>query len=164
MLNDCKTLSSAVTVLKKDEGVRAQPYRDSKGLWTVGVGRLIGAQITDLKLSDDEIVYMLHNDIKKHWLEAVEIFGNDFLCELTPARQVAILSLLFTLGKSKFLKFHNTIKAIKSHNWESAAANILNAKWARDVDPKQTPGIGRDDRVAEMLRSGEFPLYYKIKP
>jgi lysozyme len=162
MFNDCRTLSDAITVLKLDEGVRSQPYRDSKGLWTVGVGRLIGAQITDLKLSENEIDYFLINDIEKHWKEAVDIFGAQFLSEITPARQIAILSMLFTLGKSKFLKFENTISAIKSRDWERAAQGILKSKWARDVDPRQQNNAGRDNRVADMLRSGQFPEFYKI--
>lgn len=38
---DRDQLALLVAELERDEGFRAKPYRDSKGYWTVGIGRLI---------------------------------------------------------------------------------------------------------------------------
>jgi lysozyme len=158
-----KTLKSkAYKVLLLDEGKRNKPYKDSKGLWTIGIGRLIGAKLEDLTLSDYMIGEMFAEDIDKHWAEACDIFGAEFLAELEDARQIAILSLLFTLGKTKFLTFTSTIPAIKAKDWDRAAALLMSSKWAKDVDPRQLTGKGRDDRIAQMLKSGKFPKDYGI--
>lgn len=153
----------AKTVLIADEGFRNKPYRDSKGYWSIGVGRLIGALIQDLKLSDDEVEYLLYNDMKKHWSETVEIFGQDFLKSLDVVRQTALLSLVFNLGGTKLLKFHQTLPAIKAKNWKLAGELLRKSKWAKDVDPKQIPGQGRDDRIIAMLETGKLPSFYKLE-
>ena len=47
--------------LELHEGRRSKPYLDSVGKWTVGVGR----NLSDKGLSDDEIDYLLANDLRE---------------------------------------------------------------------------------------------------
>lgn len=155
-------LSIAKSVLTTDEGIKLSPYKDIYGNFTIGVGRLIGRRLEDFKLTPTEAMFLLTSDIEKHWKYAVEIFGEDFLCELEDARKVAILSMLFTLGKSGFLQFKNAIAAIKEKDWNRAAAEIKDSKWSHDVDKYQRDGVGRDDRIASMFVTGKVHGEYKV--
>lgn len=150
------------TVLIRDEGFKEQPYKDLYGNWTIGVGYFIGKNIEDLKLSREVILQMLDEKLNIHFRDACEIFGQDFFLQLEPARQVAIVSIIYTVGKSRFLRFKDTIYCISMKDWEGAAKNLLDSKWAHDVDPRDIPDKGRDDRIAFMLREGRFHEEYHI--
>lgn len=151
-------------ILIKDEGYREKPYKDTKGNYTIGVGFLIGRTINDLKLSRKTIEFMLQEQIEICISELVEIFGiDDFHCWQLP-RQVALVSMIYNLGKPNFLGFRKMIQAIKLGQWLAASNECLKSQWADDVDPKQLAGIGRDDRIAFMLREGKFHDYYQVLP
>lgn len=157
-------LFHAVKIFLYDEGKSNSPYRDTKGYWTIGVGHFIGDTIEALKLSDNTILSMLREDIKIAYEETISIFGTQFLGSINAPRKMAILTLVFTLGRAKLLTFHQTVPAIKEKRWADAAGLLLKTKWAEDVDPKKYPGKGRDDRIAFMLLTGEFHEDYKISP
>jgi len=160
---DMDFFDAASKIFKHDEGDKNHPYRDSKGLWTIGRGRLIGEELTELKISDHIIEELFKEDLATAIREARLVLGNSFFNSLNQPRQLAVVSMLYTLGQNKFLKFEETIDAMKRHDWDEVARRILAAKWARDVDPRQRPGVGRDDRVAYMFKTGEFHPEYGIK-
>ena len=135
-------------VLIADEGMRLRPYLDTKGLWTYGVGRLIGKNLIELKISERIARAMLEEDIEQAASDACEILGQPTWDAMNDARKVAAISLLFTLGATKFSQFHQTIAAMRKQDWNAAADHVLDSKWARDVDPRIRPGEGRDDRIA----------------
>jgi GH24 family phage-related lysozyme (muramidase) len=155
-------LEKAAKVLDLDEGFEHEAYKDSKGYWTIGRGHLLGKDISDVKFSKAVLEFIFAEDIETHWQEAIKIFGKEFLDSIEDARQIAILSLVFTLGGDKFGRFTSTIPAIKARDWARASELILVTKWAVDVDPRRQPGKGRDDRIALMLRTGLFPREYGI--
>lgn len=155
-------LEDAIKVFDLDEGVRYMPYKDTAGFWTIGRGHLIGASLSQLALSDLIVDELFKEDLGRAIREARLVVGDVFFDEMSPARQIALISMLFTLGKTKFLKFEATIEAMKNHDWEAVSRHIMDSKWARDVDPKQREGIGRDDRIAYMFKNGEFHPDYKV--
>jgi lysozyme len=129
-----------VAILKRDEGVRFFPYKDTVGKWTIGVGR----NLDDLGLSEDEVDYLLSNDLRR-----TEIEANTFpwYGALDDARQAVVLSMIFNLGLTRFKGFYNTIRAIERHDYATAAALMLQSKWAKQVGPRAT-------RLSEMMRTG----------
>lgn len=155
-------LPAITEILLQDEGLSHVPYLDTQGNWTIGIGHLIGKELKDLHLPEETIRSLFLNDASRHWSEAIDIFGDEFLLAQTKARQAAILSLVFTLGARKLRGFNETVPAIKAGQWDRAADLLLMTKWARDVDPKRRAGEGRDDRIAFMLRTGEFHADYQI--
>ena len=48
-------------MLMRHEGVKRNPYKCSAGVLTIGIGR----NLESVGLSDDEIFYMLKNDIRR---------------------------------------------------------------------------------------------------
>ena len=154
-------LEQVKKTLKLDEGVRYSPYKDSLGYWTIGVGHLIGNKIEDIKLSNNVVEALLEEDMEKAVNDAYVIFGEQFN-SFSDARKCALIGLCFNLGLTKFLNFKNTIKAIKSNNWEEASNHLRQSLWARQVDPKNRVNSGRDDRIIFALKTGEFHEEYKI--
>ena len=152
----------AKKVFHLDENTKLRPYKDSKGYWTIGRGHLIGEQLTDLSLSLYIVDELFKEDLAIAIQDARRCVGSVAWDGMSEARQMATVSMLFTLGANKFLKFDETIEHIKAGEWNDVAEHILDAKWARDVDPRQVPGEGRDDRVAYMFKTGCFHPIYKV--
>ena len=116
------------------EGVRNRPYKDSLGLWTVGVGHLIGNGKTlpkemDREFSDSEIAEMFEKDYAKHKKIAEGTPGYN---EANEAGKGAMIDLGFNMGKW-WPKWPNTSKALKAGNFEAAARGLEDSKWYTQV-------------------------------
>lgn len=160
--NTDSVIEASKRVLINDEGYRETPYLDTKGNYTIGVGYLIGKSMADLRLTRPVIMFMLTEQVEICIKELIEIFGSDDFYSWEEARQVALVSLIYTLGKTKFLGFKNTIDAIKVKDWYDAGQHVKDSKWARDVDPRLRDGIGRDDRIIFMITEGKYHEEYQI--
>lgn len=130
--------------LYESEGKVPHAYQDSMGYWTIGVGRLIDKRLGG-RLSDDEIEYLLSNDMKKAEITARKLVKN--FDALTDNRKVVILDLAFNLGETKLAKFVNTLKAINEGRWEDAAEGMKNSLWYVQVG-------NRSKKLVQMMRQG----------
>lgn len=153
---------AADKVFNYDEGSKDRPYKDSNNFWTIGKGHYIGTSLTDFKLPEAAIDILFQIDLAQAIRDARFAVGNLFFDTIPPARQMALVTLTFTLGRNKFLLFEETIDLMKKSDWDAVANHILKSKWSKDVDPHQSPGEGRDDRIAYMFRTGKFHPDYKI--
>ena len=134
-------IDKLIAELRRDEGVRNKVYKDSLGIETIGVGR----NLVDRGLSDDEIDHLLANDIDIAEAEASELVPNfDFL---TDARQRVLVNMCFNMGKTRLSKFVRFLDAIEHENFERAAEEMLDSRWAVQVG-------ARADRLADMMRKG----------
>lgn len=133
--------------LRRDEGVIPHAYQDHLGFWTIGVGRLVDKRKGG-RLSDDEIDYLLRNDVARF---AAELdLKLSWWRTLDPVRQRVILNMAFNLGTAGLLGFKNTLAAVKAGQWDKAAAGMLASKWAKQVGK-------RAQRLAHMMRTGAVP-------
>lgn len=89
----------AIKMIRHHEGVRVKPYQDAIGLWTVGVGHLIGDGKTlpdewNRTLTMGEVDEILRKDLAR--FEA----GVERLCPtgLTQSRFDALVSISFNFG------------------------------------------------------------------
>lgn len=131
--------------LTREEGKVKHAYQDSKGYWTIGVGRLIDKRKGG-GLSDEEIDYLLNNDVEKKIAEvrrALPWFDN-----LTSNRKAVLVAMAFQMGTAGLLGFKNTLKMIENGEYEKAAKGMLNSKWAKTDSP------ARAQRTAELMRRG----------
>lgn len=133
-----------IAELRRDEGVVRHAYVDSEGWLTVGVGRLIDKRKSG-GLSDDEIDYLLKNDIARVSRELDERLP--WWRTLDAVRQRVIANMAFNLGVTGLLGFKNTLAAVKAGRWEKAAAGMLASRWATQVG-------ARAIRLAQMMRTG----------
>jgi len=127
--------------LERHEGLRLKPYLDTVGKLTVGYGR----NLEDVGISRDEADFMLDNDIDQveRQLETVDEYR-----DLDPVRQSVIANMAFNLGFAGLMGFKNMWSAIARRDWDRAADEMLNSKWARQV------GV-RAVELSEIMRTGE---------
>ena len=130
--------------LIQHEGVVKHAYQDHLGFWTIGVGRLIDERRGG-GLSDDEVEYLLDNDIKR--IHGALYDNLNFWDTLSDTQQQALCNMAFQLGVNGLLSFQNTLSLMAAGKYEEAAAEALKSKWAR-----QTPNRARE--VAAMLARG----------
>ena len=123
--------------LVRHEGYRQHPYTDSVGVLTIGIGR----NLTDKGLSDDEIMHLFNNDI------ADAIDDARHLClkydELSQARRLVLISMVFNLGRSKLAKFDKFLGALHREEWNEAANEILDSDAARKDAPARYATLAR---------------------
>ena len=113
---------STLDFITKEEGARNKAYKDSKGLWTIGVGHLIKANEQHLitaTLTDDQVEELLKSDLK--WCsEAVE---SSVKVSLTQKQYDALYSLCFNIGETNFRK-STVVKKINENDLKGAADAI----------------------------------------
>jgi lysozyme len=136
-------MDNLIKMLRSHEGVRSTVYLDSVGIETIGVGR----NLKDVGLSEDEIDYLLVNDINRCKAEAKAFH---WYKDLNTVRREAILNLLFNLGKPRFLGFKKAIKALESNDYEESADQFWDSRWRKQVGK-------RAEDICHMIRTGSYP-------
>jgi len=126
--------------IKRHEGLRFRPYRDTEGFLTVGYGRCMDK----VQFSQDEVELMLDNDIRRA-MDGAETFF--VYSQLNYVRREVLTEMIFQLGRSGVSKFKKFLDAALNGDWVEAAAQMLDSKRAR-----QTPG--RAMELANMFERG----------
>ena len=136
-------MQNLIKMLRQHEGVRNTVYLDSLGIETIGVGR----NLKEVGLSDDEIDYLLSNDVARCKAEADKFY---WYGELDSVRQEAILNLLFNLGRPRFTGFVKAITALANHDYELSADEFYDSRWRTQVGQ-------RAEDICHMIRTGTYP-------
>ena len=123
------------------EGVRNKVYKDHLGIETIGVGR----NLVDRGLSDEEVDYLLTNDITI--VENELDNGLSWWRDLDEVRQRALAALAFNMGLQRLHGFVKMLDALQRRDYHAAADELLDSKYAKQVGE-------RSNRVAEMIRTG----------
>ena len=139
-------MSKLVAQLKRHEGVKSHAYKCTANMITVGVGRNIDEN-GGIGLSDDEINYLLENDIKRCKQELIAL---SWFTDLDSVRQDALVNLCFNLGLTRLMGFNNAMAAMAEGDYERAADEFYDSRWAKQVK-------SRADEVCEMIRTGRYP-------
>tara|TARA_A100001391_G_scaffold149095_1_gene106595 strand:+ start:1707 stop:2129 length:423 start_codon:yes stop_codon:yes gene_type:complete len=139
-------MDKTVELLRRHEGVKPHAYKCSAGYVTIGVGRNIDEN-GGLGLSDDEIDYLLQNDIKRCQQELTTYFV--WFEKLDEVRKNAMINLVFNLGLSRLRKFEKALFAMSEQDWETASKELLDSRWAEQVGQRAV-------EIAEMVRTGEY--------
>lgn len=127
--------------LQRHEALRLELYKDSVGKWTIGYGR----NLEDRGISEEEAGFMLDNDIDS---TVAELERMPLFLSLNPVRQVVLANMCFNLGLPKLLEFRKMFGALADGDWERAAAEMLDSKWAVQVG-------SRADELADLMKRGE---------
>lgn len=135
-------------MIMQHEGVKTKPYKDSKGLWTVGVGHLIGDGKTlpdsmNREFSQQEVMAMFDQDFASHLAIAQRTPGWD---KANDTAKGAMIDLAFNMGQW-WNKFPNTAKALAAGDWQAAAAGLRDSEWYKQVK-------GRAVTVTGMIEQG----------
>lgn len=134
-------------MIARHEGFRGTIYEDSVGLPTIGYGRCLATN----PLTKDEALYLMQSDITKCRTELVASFA--WFPPLDLVRQAALIDLCFNIGVAGILGFKKMVSALSAKDYQSAAAELMNSKYAKQVG-------GRAKELAEMLRTGQWQKGY----
>lgn len=128
--------------LKRHEGFRSKPYKDTVGKITVGYGR----NLDDVGVSKQEAQIMLKEDINQAMAELLSL--EEFRRVSNPVRREVLINMCFNLGYPKLMGFVKMWLAIEAKSWETAAEEMLDSLWAKQVGSRAT-------ELAEMMRTGK---------
>jgi lysozyme len=145
--------NAGIQLIKHHEGVRSKPYRCPAGLWTVGVGHLIGdgkslPESWNKTFTNDEINGLLKSDLNRFELGVCKMLPN------VPLRQCefdSLVSFSFNLGLGTFQR--STIRqALLRGDKEAAIESLL--KYCR-AGGRVLKGLQlRREAEAKMFKSG----------
>jgi lysozyme len=123
------------------EGLRLKPYPDTVGKLTIGVGR----NLDDKGISKQEAMMMLDADLADAERDAVSVVPS--FVALSANRKAVLIDMALNLGRTRLAGFKNMLARIDSADFEGAAAQMLQSKWARQVGVRAT-------QLAHLMRTG----------
>ncbi len=140
-------MTSAVTTALKQrvlrhEGLRLKVYTCPRGKLTIGIGR----NLEDKGITRAEAFYLLENDLKHAECDCQNAF--QWFEKLDTVRRGVVIEMVFNLGFQGFLGFCRLIKALTIQDFDAAAREMLNSRWAVQVGH-------RAEKLAKIMRTGK---------
>jgi len=139
-----------LTSTEVHEGFREKPYKDTLGLWTVGIGRCLETN----PLTPEEYRHLLNsgdlalsiNLTGSRWLAERQIdrIARELAAELSfwpglsDTAHNVLVEMGYQMGVPKLLGFRQMLAYLSRHDYGAAAIEGLNSLWA-----KQTPSRAR---------------------
>tara|TARA_R110000822_G_scaffold1062_1_gene4747 strand:+ start:28 stop:465 length:438 start_codon:yes stop_codon:yes gene_type:complete len=144
-------MEDLIEMLQRHEGEvktngRHLIYKCSAGHWTIGIGRNVDIN-GGLGLSDDEVRYLLENDIARVIKELSSEYR--WFTDLDDVRKDAMIDISFNLGATRLRKFVLALDAMEKADYKTAAKEFLDSDWSRTVK-------GRSIELAEMIETGSY--------
>ena len=126
--------------IKHHEGFVEHVYDDSLGIPTIGYG----FAIKDLVLEEDLCDEIL---LRKLRILGKSVMGKfPFFDSLPSDCKTVLMEMCYQLGVTGVSKFKKALKAMEGGDWEKAADEMLDSKWA-----KQTPNRAKE--LSNIVRS-----------
>ena len=129
--------------LKRHEGMRLKPYLCSSKKLSIGIGR----NLDDIGISEDEAETLLRHDIIEATSQLLKAFP--WMGALNDARGSAMINFTFNVGIGTVKKFTNTLAYMETGEWDKAADEMMDSKWAKQVG-------NRAIEVTEQIRTGKW--------
>jgi lysozyme len=155
--------TNLINDLIRDEGVVLHPYKDSKGILTIGCGHNLEARPLTVEqkirycdsagnLTPEGCRGLLNDDIND---TIADLFYHLpwVNTDLTLNRQDALANMAFNMGIGNaekgtgLLGFKNSLALLEAGKYEEAADNFLKSRWAAQVGSRAV-------RVTDALRNG----------
>ena len=130
------------------EGVVLTVYKDSLGIDTIGIGRNLEHRgIADLELAhmektmseiykngitEEDAYFLAHRDIEI--VEEELSASRPVVKELDAIRQRVLVDMAFNMGIPRLNRFYRMWSAINELDFKSAAIEMLDSLWARQVN------------------------------
>jgi len=165
---------SVKSMIKQHEGAIPYPYKDTKGLWTIGVGHLIGdgkslpAEYDDWKnnggpydkknnktpaLTNTEMENLFQKDFDAHLKIAKQGPGFELANE---TGQGAFIDLTYNMGRWWTI-FKNAAKAAEKGDFKTVAKELTDSKWYTQVGK-------RAEEIVSLIGNGYKKEDKKVVP
>ena len=135
--------------LEIDEGIVNEIYNDHLGYPTFGIGHLITEDDPEEGLpvgtpvSEERIQQAFESDIEWVLSDCNKLYNN--FDSLPEEVQQIIANMMFNLGYPRLSKFKGMRSGVVNENWDAAADEMLDSRWARQVG-------ARAERLADRMR------------
>lgn len=124
--------------LRRDEGVKYEPYVDSQGNTTIGIG-------TKLPLTDEEVNALM--EIRLTHISYELLLALPWIARIDDVHRSALRNMAYNMGVPRLLKFVKMLAAMESGDWKLAAREALDSDWYHQVGPRAT-------RLAKQIETG----------
>jgi lysozyme len=135
--------------LVKHEGYVTEIYLCSEGYPTFGIGHMVTEDDMEYTwpvgtpVTDERILQVFHDDCNAACTDANALFLN-FSSHPENVKRV-LVNMAFNLGRSNLGKFKNMITAVNEGNYQTAADEMVDSKWYRQVKR-------RGEELVEIMR------------
>ncbi len=136
--------------LKVDEGIKYEIYKDHLGYPTFGIGHLIVesdeeyGQSVGTGVHLDRVNEAFDEDVSVMIDEAKKLFPD--LEDLPEEAQQVIVNMTFNMGRPRLSKFKKFIAGVNAGDWEKAAVEMMDSRWAKQVG-------SRAERLRDRIRA-----------
>ena len=136
--------------LKIDEGVKYEIYNDHLGYATFGIGHLVVegdeeyGKPVGTPVSEERVNSVFDSDVATYVTEAKKVFPN--LDTLPEEAQEVIVNMCFNMGAPRLSKFKKFIGGVNAGDWNTAAVEMMDSRWAKQV------GV-RADRLRDRIKA-----------
>jgi lysozyme len=128
-MNDQIDKELLTTRLIEFEGMVLHAYQCPAGYTTLGVGRNIDTN--GVGITEEEALYLLRHDIDRV-VETLDLKWKVWRTFPLDAQHVCI-DLVFNMGMNTFMSFRKTRSYMELGEWECAAEELLDSKYAKQV-------------------------------
>jgi len=150
--------------LIKHEGLKLQVYKYTLGIDTIGIGRNLEDRgiskeeldaldiptidhIYEYGITEADAVYLATNDVQI--VEEELLQAHPCVDRLDSVRQLILMDMAFNMGVPRLCKFKKMWNAIHEEDYQTAAKEMLDSRWANQVK-------GRATKLANAMHNGEF--------
>lgn len=135
-------MAKAGQYILRNEGYRQHMYKDTEGIWTIGIGFNL-----EEGFSKEESMLILKHRMGKY---VDELVGRvPVFLDVCSVRKIVLLDMAYNLGVSGLLKFRKMLAALSEGDYQLAAKEMLDSRYAKQVK-------GRALRNARMMETGEW--------
>ena len=143
--------TNVIDALKRDEGLRLTPYKDTRGFTTIYYGHNLDAnplpQAVIDAANEATAAVVLADDVARIQLK---LFRDLPWIQQKPlVIQGVLVNLAFNIGVAGEEAFHHMLGDIQAGNYEQAAIAGAQSAWYTEVGD-------RAKRLMEQLRTGEW--------
>ncbi len=128
-------MNELIANIKREEGFRSMPYKDSLGILTIGYG-------TKLGLDEEEAELILRHRLK-YFIDKVNFRLREY--DINDEAMKILYEMAYQLGTDGLMKFKHMLKSIDGKDYILASKEGLDSLWA-----KQTPD--RAKRLMDRLK------------
>jgi lysozyme len=136
--------------LEIDEGVKYEVYKDHLGYATFGIGHLVlesdpehGCDV-GTSVSESRVIEAFEQDVQTV-LRECKILYSDFESLPETAQQV-IANMMFNMGRPRLSKFKGMKRGVDARDWNTAADEMVDSGWYRQVTK-------RADRLVQRIKA-----------
>ena len=136
-----QNMETLIERIKRHEGLRLRPYRDSLGNASIGYGHFLR-----IPISHNAAVTILRDDVMRAYLDFSQL-SDAITIGLTEKRQEVLVEMIFNLGFNGVRNFKRMMGALTSRDYNRAADEMLDSLWAKQVK-------SRAIELADIMREG----------